>query len=83
MRLTFVEPDRLARGAARLRCGICKAETVLHNLDMRQGGGRVRSRTGGVVKEFQGVKVVKDLMVTLTATGDVRRCCAASRWLQE
>jgi outer membrane protein assembly factor BamB len=65
VRLTFVEPDRLAAGQRVFDVGL-QGETVLRGFDVaREAGGPGR----GVVKEFKGVKVVKELMVTLTPTG--------------
>ncbi len=65
VRLTFVEPDRLAAGERVFDVGL-QGRTVLQDFDIvREAGGPLRS----VVKEFKGVTVVKDLTVTLTATG--------------
>ncbi len=65
VRLTFVEPDRLAPGQRVFDVGL-QGSTVLHDFDVaREAGGPGR----GLVKEFKGVKVVKDLLVTLTPTG--------------
>jgi len=68
VRLTFVEPDRLPPGQRVFDVGV-QGRTLLHDFDIaREAGGSWR----GVVREFKGVKVVKDLTVTLTATGDGR-----------
>jgi outer membrane protein assembly factor BamB len=66
VRLTFVEPDRLPPGQRVFDVGL-QGQTVLREFDIAKqaGGGSWR----GVVKEFKGVRVVKDLVVTLTATG--------------
>ncbi len=65
VRLTFVEPDRLPPGQRVFDVGL-QGRTLLHDFDIsREAGGPGR----GVVKEFKGVTVVKDLLVTLTATG--------------
>jgi outer membrane protein assembly factor BamB len=65
VRLTFVEPDRLAAGQRVFDVGL-QGNRVLHDFDVaRESGGSGR----GLVKEFKGVKVVKELLVTLTPTG--------------
>ncbi len=65
VRLTFVEPDHLSAGQRVFDVGL-QGQTALRGLDVaREAGGPGR----GLVKEFKGVKVVKDLMVTLTPTG--------------
>jgi outer membrane protein assembly factor BamB len=65
VRLTFVEPDRLAAGQRVFDVGL-QGETVLRDFDVaREAGGPGR----GVVKEFKGVKVGRELLVTLTPTG--------------
>ncbi len=65
VRLTFVEPDRVAAGQRVFDVGL-QGKTVLHDFDIvREAEGTGR----GLVKEFKGVKVVKDLLVTLTPTG--------------
>ncbi|HEX5268865.1 MAG TPA: malectin domain-containing carbohydrate-binding protein, partial [Gemmataceae bacterium] len=65
VRLTFVEPDRLSEGQRVFDVGL-QGETVLRGLDVvREAGGPSR----GLVKEFKGVRVVKELLVTLTPTG--------------
>jgi outer membrane protein assembly factor BamB len=66
VRLTFVEPDRLTPGQRVFDVNV-QGQTLLHDFDIsREAGGQWR----GVVKEFKGVKVGKDLTVTLTPTGD-------------
>jgi outer membrane protein assembly factor BamB len=66
VRLTFLEPDRLAAGQRVFDVGL-QGQTLLHDFDVcREAGGPGI----GLVKEFKGVKVVKDLQVTLTPTGD-------------
>jgi hypothetical protein len=68
VRLTFVEPDRLPPGKRVFDIGV-QGRTLLHDFDIaKEAGGSWR----GVVREFKGIKVVKDLTVTLTATGDGR-----------
>jgi Malectin domain len=65
VRLTFVEPDQLAPGERVFDIGL-QGQTLLRDFDIaKEAGGPWR----GVVKEFKGVKVVKELMVTLTPTG--------------
>jgi outer membrane protein assembly factor BamB len=65
VRLTFVEPDRLTTGQRVFDVGL-QGQTVLRDFDIaREAGGPGR----GVVKEFKGVRVVRELLVTLTPTG--------------
>jgi hypothetical protein len=65
VRLTFVEPDRLTAGQRVFDVGL-QGQALLRDFDIVREAGR---SWRGVVKEFRGVKVVKDLMVTLTPTG--------------
>jgi outer membrane protein assembly factor BamB len=62
VRLHFLEPDRVQPGERRFDVAL-QDEEVLHDFDVvKEAGGRLRS----LVKEFKGVKVRKDLRVTLT-----------------
>jgi len=66
VRLTFVEPDKLTPGQRLFDVGL-QGRTLLHNFDIvKEAGGSWR----GLVKEFKGVKVGKELTVTLTGTGE-------------
>jgi outer membrane protein assembly factor BamB len=68
VRLTFVEPDRLPPGQRVFDIAL-QGRTLLHDIDIaKEAGGPWH----GIVKEFKGVKVAKDLTVTLTPTGDGR-----------
>jgi outer membrane protein assembly factor BamB len=68
VRLTFVEPDRLGPGQRVFDVGL-QGQTLQRDFDIaKEAGGSWR----GIVKEFRGVKVVKELTVTLTPRGDGR-----------
>src|SRR5262249_7869837 len=62
VRLHFAEPDGLAAGQRLFHVGL-QGQEVLHDLDIaREAGGPNRR----LVKEIKGVRVKKDLTVTLT-----------------
>ncbi len=62
VRLTFVEPDRLGPGERVFDVAL-QGQTVLWDFDVcQEAGGAMR----GVVKEFKGVKVVRELVIGLT-----------------
>jgi outer membrane protein assembly factor BamB len=64
VRLTFVEPEHLGPGERVFDVAL-QQQTVLRGLDIvRESGGAWH----GVVKEFKGVTVAKDLTVALTPT---------------
>ena len=62
VRLTFVEPDRLAPGERVFDVSL-QGETVLRDFDVcQEAGGPMR----GVVREFKGVRVVRELVIGMT-----------------
>ena len=62
VKLRFIEPDGLAPGERRFDVAL-QGQPVLRDFDIAQeAGGAAR----GLVKEFRGVRVTKDLTVTLT-----------------
>jgi outer membrane protein assembly factor BamB len=62
VRLTFVEPDRILPGQRVFDVAL-QGQTVLQALDVcRAAGGPWR----GLVREYRGVKVAKDLIITFT-----------------
>jgi hypothetical protein len=70
VRLYFVEPDNTAPGERVFDVGL-QGQTVLADFDIRkEAGGPARM----IVKEFRGIKVRKELTVTLTPAG----CAPAS-----
>jgi len=63
VRLTFVEPDRLGPGERVFDVAL-QGKTVLRDFEVcKEAGGAMR----GVVREFKGVKVVRELVIGLAA----------------
>jgi hypothetical protein len=62
VRLHFAEPESIAPGQRVFHVAL-QGQTVLHEFDISRAAGGPRR---GVVKEFHGIKVSKDLTVTLT-----------------
>ncbi len=62
LRLFFLEPDRLVPGQRVFDVGV-PGRTLLRDFDVAAEAGRPLR---GVVKEFRGVKVIRDLSLTLT-----------------
>jgi hypothetical protein len=71
VRLHFAEPEQLTAGQRVFHVGL-QGKEVLKDFDVvKEAGGPMR----GVVKEFRGVRVKKDLTVTLSPSAGVPVLC--------